>query len=302
MTNVAIADPRMTGRRAHAVGRGFVLFAVLALIGTTLILGWGEASAAGQTTRHGLAVVTFLLDLALVAGVVCGFGYAATGYPSSIVMSSWNDYSLSKLQMALWTIVVVAGLLTLVKIRVLGYFGAATDPLDIKVPGELLAAMGIAAFTTAATPAILALKSSQNPDPGHVEVAQQRVADLTGTRPFDVTANGKSIGRISPETASWLDMVTGDEAANAGVVDLSKIQQLLITLLLVGGYTGLLIQRFATAPLTTDGTGGITGLPELSPTFVGLLAVSHAGYLAYKAAPKSGSTIPPGAAGTGSDR
>jgi hypothetical protein len=107
-----------------------------------------------------------------------------------------------------------------------------------------------------------------------------------------VTATGRAIGRISPDTASWLDVVTGDEAANAGVLDLAKVQALLITLLLVGGYAGLLVRTFATAAATAD----IDAMPELSPTFVGLLAVSHAGYLTYKAAPKFGQTIPPQAA------
>jgi hypothetical protein len=283
------ANPPPPARTARVVGKGFVAVALLALFATTLILSLGQAAGAGSSTQHGLAVVTFLLDLTLVTAVLCGFGYAITGYPSGFAMSSWNDYSLSKLQMALWTIVVVSGLLTIVKIRVLGYFGPVDQPLDIFIPGDLLAAMGIAAFTTAATPAILALKSSQTPGKDHVAVARQRLSDLTGEPPSAVTATGSAIGRISPDNASWLDIVTGDEAANAGVLDLSKVQALLITLLLVGGYAGLLVKTFATVAATAD----LGTLPDLSPTFVGLLAISHAGYLMYKAAPKSGQTTPP---------
>jgi len=42
------------------------------------------------------------------------------------------------------------------------------------------------------------------------------------------------------------------------------------------------------ASAKSDDTGGIAALPELGATFVQLLAVSHAGYLVYKAVPKSG--------------
>ncbi len=268
----------------------FVLLALLGLAATTLILAFGPSLAGDKPSAavmQGIEITAFLLDLLLMAGVVCGFGYAVTGYPSGVAMSSYNDYSLSKLQMALWTIVVLASLLVIAKIRLLSDLGAS-NPLNIEIPGDLLAAMGIAAFTTAATPAILALKASQEPDTGQVSVAQQRVAMTTGTSVEEVTATGNAIGRISPDTASWLDIVTGDEAANAGTVDLSKVQQLIITLLLLGVYIGAVIRLLATATSAAD----LNGLPSLSPEFVGLLALSHAGYLTYKAVPKSGQTAP----------
>jgi hypothetical protein len=278
----------------------FVMFALLALIGTTLILAFGPGLFAARNqppsgaVLQAIAVATFLLDLALVAGVVCGLGYAVTGYASGIAMSSWNDYSLSKLQMALWTIVVVAALLTIAKIRILGYFGGAghgIDPLAINIPPELLVAMGIAAFTTAATPAILALKASQTPDPGQIAAARQRVADTTSGVANDFTHTGNAIARIDPKNARWLDVIVGDETANAGIVDLSKVQQLLITLLLLGAYTGTIIRELATA----TSAASIDSLPPLSEGFLALMAVSHAGYLTYKAVPKSGQTISPAA-------
>jgi hypothetical protein len=199
-------------------------------------------------------------------------------------MSSWNDYSLLKLQMALWAIVVLAGVIAVAKIRLLGILGSAVDPLRIVVPGDLLAAMGISAFTTAATPAILALKASQAPDPARIPVAQQRVANATGGHPTDVTNDGKAIGRATANMASWVDIVTGDEAAKAGTVDLSKVQQLLITFLLLGSYVGMLAVMFGTATRTEG--GAIAGLPPLRQGFVEVLAVSHAGYPVYKAASK----------------
>ncbi len=294
--------------RKPVSGAWFVLFALLAVLATTLILVVVQQTCTLPSTappptapkeqmdaylsclaRYRLwAAITFLADLLAVTGVVLGFGYAVTGYPSGIALSSWNDYSLSKLQMALWTIVVLAGLLTAAKINVLGYFGpvpADKEALGINIPPELLIALGIAAASTAATPAILAMKASQDPMPGEADIAKQRLAAMSSdTSAADVTHTGRAVGRRDRTTASWLDIVTGDETANAGLVDLSKVQQLLITVLLLGTYTALLIQRFSGKPEWID------SLPLIGQQFIWLLAVSHAGYLGYKAAPKSGQT------------
>jgi hypothetical protein len=59
----------------------------------------------------------------------------------------------------------------------------------------------------------------------------------------------------------------------------SKVQQLLITLLLLGAYAGIMISAIVNKE-------NFDALPSLSASFVGLLAISHAGYLTYKAMPK----------------
>lgn len=297
---MAIFNAPNAGDKPVPSATTFVVSAILGLIATTLILAFGPevyTSVPSVQVLEAFAVVTFVLDLMLVTAVVFGFGVAVTGRAMGIAMSGWNDYSLSKLQMALWTIVVLAAVLVFAKIRLLGVFGHVADPLQFTIPGDLLAAMGISAFTAAATPAILALKSSQSATSGEVNAAQQRVADGIGGKAQNTCATGRAVGRVSQESASWLDMVTGDETSNAGIVDLSKVQQLLITILLLGTYISMLIRVLATATKADD----LAGLPNLSQYFVGLLAVSHAGYLAYKATPKgaqpaSDSTTSPGQA------
>jgi hypothetical protein len=284
-------------------GSRFILWALGVLVATILIPlaaqhAIGAFSDATAAHLHFWAVVTFLIDLLAVAAVVLGFGYAVTGRAFGIALSTWNDYSLSKLQMALWTIVVLAGLLTAAKLNLLDYFGAVPDqtgadgsmipgqPLGIDIPGELLAAMGIAAFSTVATPAILSLKASQTPAQGEVSAAQQRLQDTAGQPTGTMQNAGKAAGYASADSASWLDIISGDEVANAGTVDLSKVQQLLVTLLLVGTYVFMLVRLFAQAD------AGMDSLPPLDEHFVELMAVSHAGYLAYKATPKSAQTAP----------
>jgi hypothetical protein len=147
------------------------------------------------------------------------------------------------------------------------------------MPGELLAAMGIAVFTTAATPAVLSLKAGQSPTDSQADAAASRVATQNNTSVANIDNVGHVMVRANKSDARWNDIVSGDEVANAGMVDLSKVQQLLITLLLLGTYAGAVVNAIARK-------SPFDALPPLSTQFVGLMAVSHAGYLAYKAAPK----------------
>ena len=57
-------------------------------------------------------------------------------------------------------------------------------------------------------------------------------------------------------------------------------------LVLMGTYIGMIIQELYTAKTPAD----VGTLPMLGSSFVALLALSHAGYLVYKAAPKSSQT------------
>jgi hypothetical protein len=282
-----------TGVSGSAVVAGAIVVQVISAGGLAMVMG-DAAAPATPHALHSWAIIAFLVDIAWMAGVLMAFGLAVNGNIFGVAISSYNDYSLSKTQMALWTIVVLAALLTTAKLNLLGYFGpmpthlvngvlVPLGPLEIAIPGELLAAMGIAAFSTAAVPSILALKAGQNSGDEEAASAQQNQAKMSGGDPNNVAVTGRAVGHTDSKQASWLDIVTGDETANAGKVDLSKVQQLLVTLLLLGTYIAMVVRMFGTA------STGFNSLPPLGEQFVALLAISHAGYLGYKAVPKSGS-------------
>ncbi len=86
------------------------------------------------------------------------------------------------------------------------------------------------------------------------------------------------MGNNSLRDASYMDLFTGDDVTNFDRADVGKIQQFLISLLLLGLYGAYVFSAFA-------GTAPITTLPKIDPGFIWLLGVSHASYLAYKAAP-----------------
>src|SRR5262249_57230952 len=101
---------------------------------------------------------------------------------------------------------------------------------------QLLEGKGLAPSSPPPPPAILALKSSQTSTPDQAGAAAQRLSDWTPSSSGRITAVGNVIARTDPADAHVWDIVSGDEVANAGTVDLSKVQQLLITILLLGVY------------------------------------------------------------------
>jgi hypothetical protein len=217
----------------------------------------------------------FLGTVLLLAAELWIIGWLVNGRPIGAFIDNRNRISLSKLQAGAWTVIVLAALATAAAFNILGQgsdTGTVTN-LDVTIPGELLLAMGISATSLVATPALLSLKSDETPTDAAMTQAAQKL-NLPS-----VEATGKVLNKASPAAASWGDLVTGDEVGNAGSPDLGKIQQVLITLVLLGSYAAYVYLDFCSS------AAPVHALPALDKSFVWLLGISHASYLAYKAAP-----------------
>ena len=145
-------------------------------------------------------------------------------------------------QMALWTWVVLSGLIAAADAR-LTETGLRLHALDIYIPSNLFIVIGISYFTGAAVPAILSLKTTMPSTVGELETARARMAES------DISANGQLIVRNVRTVPRFGDIVEGDDVASVGSADLSKVQQLLITLLLVGVHLATLLNLFADSNL-----------------------------------------------------
>lgn len=216
--------------------------------------------------------VAFFVTLAVLVFSIAVIGMAVNGRPAGIVIDNRNRVSLSKFQATLWTVLVVAALMTIASHNLA--LDPVGNPLDFTIPGELLAAMGISAASFVATPMVLSLKAQSEPAPADA----RKAAAQMDTSAADPKFTGKLFGRTDPAGASWADMLRGDEVGNAFSTDLSKVQQLFISLVLVGIYGMAVLERLATPAV-------IDKLPPLNENFVWLMAISHASYIAYKAAP-----------------
>lgn len=230
---------------------------------------------------------TWLGTAALLVAFLILLGVAINKRPAGILIDNRNRVSLSKFQAAVWTVVILSALITSAAARIAAgpNLTAAIGVLAFNIPPELLGVMGIALTSLVATPALLNNKT------GGAQASAQTVnnaAQRTGRDPAMMTTAGSVVGWLHPSCAQWMDMFRGDEDSNFGAPDLSKVQQFLITLTLVGVY-GAAIWAGYTVPDPKTGMKFLQGtavwLPGLDSNFIWLLGISHAGYLAYKAAP-----------------
>jgi len=269
---------------------GTVASIVALLLMIAVNIWWGpNAGYSGAATLQ-----VWGITLALTVGFILLVGYGINGRPAGLIIDNRNRVSLSKFQAICWTVLVLSAFGTVAAARMRA---GVPDPLAVDIPPELLAAMGISAGSLIATPALLSLKTTSDASAEQIASA----AAGTGTPQDEATAAGRVFGRTTPDAAQWLDMFRGDEVSNADAPDLSKIQQFLITVLILGIYGGeiahLLLSSGAAVvtngKVTTAATGFLLGkdasMPLLSQHLIWLMGISHASYLAYKAMPHGSS-------------
>jgi hypothetical protein len=217
-------------------------------------------------------MVTLLL-LGMFAAIA---GHGITGYWRGVLIDQRNKISLARLQMVLWTLVALSAFLTAVLANIrLGQ----TNPTAIALPEELWLLLGISTTSLVGSSLVKVSKQSSVPD------AAQRAttfADLgkQGVNASQLTSDGVIVKNQTTDQARWADLFQGEETGNAAHLDLAKIQMFYFTFVLVLTYCvalGALLQA----------NGAISEFPAFDASVLALLGISHAGYLASKAAPHS---------------
>jgi len=101
----------------------------------------------------------------------------------------------------------------------------------------------------------------------------------------EATAVGQLDRNRGPDQARLYDLLRGEEIGNRKVMDLTRLQNLFFTLILIGSYAGAVGSKLAevTSSLTPQ---SFAQFPELGASNLALLSISHAGYLAAKAIDK----------------
>jgi hypothetical protein len=173
-----------------------------------------------------------------------------------ILIDNRGRYSLSQLQLVLWTIVVLS--------LAVGFFcerllGKVEDPLGFRIPDEVLTVLGISLGSAAGALGIKAAKDA---------VRKEFVAASDPEHP------PRLIQIFTVEEGKLADQV----------IDVAKFQNFWITLLLLVAYVVLAIDYIRDAGTPAE----LTSLPGFSGPFPVLLGISHAGYLAGKLPNPSG--------------
>jgi hypothetical protein len=200
-------------------------------------------------------IAVLLLFAALIGSRLRGTIWA-------IFIDARNTWSLSQFQLACWTLV---GLPLIVATAVWRATEDAAGAWDFDIPGELLALMGISLGSAVTA---LAIKSSKE------------------------NTRGRFIGArdsVDP-TPPFVDMFAVEEGPNAlKSLDITKFQNFIFTVSLLASYVWIVIRSY------NDIESGVpSSLPDFSDAMIGLLALSHGGYLVGKLPNRDGDpTTPP---------
>jgi hypothetical protein len=233
-----------------------------------------------------LAVLAFFTLFMVLAGK------GMTGRWCGLFVDPRNQISLSRVQTALWTNLVLSAWIA----AVFSNYAVLPAPslsnsarvttstaLDVAIPAELWAALGISLVSLVGSPLILSTKRDRIPDPVQRnqtidQLGREKVRDAENAVPPD----GVLITKSRLQDAQFSDLFRGEETGNGAHLDLAKVQMFFFTLALLLSYA-LAIG----AMLLRSGAMLLTSLPVLSAGFVTLLGISHAGYLTSKAVPHS---------------
>jgi hypothetical protein len=192
-----------------------------------------------------------LLAAAALAGKLAGRGYLG------ILIDNRGRYSLSHLQITLWTLVVLP---PLAGVTIGRLAEGVQDVLDFAIPETLLAVLGISV--------------------GSATIATGIKAGKDATRPVEVAASDPN---LDPPRVAQVVLLEEGQLADK-IVDIGKFQSLWLTLVLVVAYVAS-----AVASLRAAGSAAnIQSLPAFTTTFTALLAISHAGYLGGKLPNRTG--------------
>jgi hypothetical protein len=195
---------------------------------------------------------------AVVLLLLAGFlGWKVTGWPSGILIDSRGRYSLTHLQLTLWTILILS-LISGVFFGRLAH--GVANPLDFTIPPEVLGLLGISA--------------------GSAVITTAAKAQMNTTRSNSIAASG-----LGPWRPSLMQIVEQEEGQYADqVIDLTKFQGFTITIVLVIAYAALSVNAIHDAKTAA----AFSSLPKLAGTFLVFLAISQGTYVLGKLPAQTG--------------
>ncbi|MGJ5208143.1 hypothetical protein [Bradyrhizobium sp. HKCCYLR20261] len=243
---------------------GFLNNSVAMLFGAKLVAG----------TRS--ILLQLLLTTIGIAGLAIALGLGTKGRVDGIWIDERNRVSLARAQVTLWTIVALGGFATIALYNV----GLGAPVAFPQIPASIAAALGIA-FAAPMISALI-LKTKGLEDVTTVGASARDAKDFGGRGDFLTAAPSGLETRADPTQASIADVFMGEKVTDAGNVDISRLQNVVLTVTLVLGYFAMLTgQLRAISPDSI--LSGLDHLPDPGAAFTAVLLVSHATYLGTKA-------------------
>jgi hypothetical protein len=224
--------------------------------------------------------------MVLLTATAVIIGQGITGQLTGILIDNRNKMSLSRLQLAMWTVLIVSAFVVFFfwRLKVIG----AGNALDFSIPETIWGLLGISSASLAGSSLIKTTKKNQTPNvQEESETARKMTAQ--GQDPSTQLITGRAVLNEMTQQASWADLFRGEESGNASTMSVGKFQMFYFTIVAVMSY------GYAVAAMFGAHVPG-KGFPEVSLGLLGLLGISHAGYLAEKAVPHTQDPAPEPAA------
>jgi len=224
----------------------------------------------------------------IVGVMLWGLGSERRDPLAFLVDGDRNRYSLSKLQIGVWT-ALITGAISAAAVANLANLpdgASASTAFNITIPEEVWALLGISTAGFVGSSVVKSQKRSSAAVPDGTEAA----TEVTGAGERRFTVRGAHAIADAPELA---DLVQAEGSSGPTDIDMGKVQMLIFTVVVMFAYVMVLVETFESGVTmvgtTPDGESAarmlvLSSFPAINGSLATLLAISHAGYLVNKSA------------------
>lgn len=221
--------------------------------------------------------VNWALTVVLMVIFLMVIGIGISGRPLGVLINERKLMSLSRFQVALWTVIVLAGYLVIVIARVKQ--GDVADPLIVQIDWQVWTLLGISTTALVGSPLISAVKRQKKPDEKEADIGVKALQDAYGK---DQSLKANSVGLLytnkTADEARFTDMFESDEFTHTMLIDLGKVQMFFFTVVAAIAFSGELLHVIVSTDLFIDNVA----MPSFPEGLLTLMGISNAGYLGAK--------------------
>ncbi len=296
-------------------GWGILPLVALIIGGGFLLPRW-----LGNLIKHpgGGMALTWLVIAILMLIMMAIIGESLNKGLLGILIDSRNMMSLSRLQIVVWTVLILSAFVTVTLARVsdsrfnpdgyacppaetaqgeTGSEPECADPLGVQLPALLWTLMGISVTSAVASPLLKTAKArrTEEDDRKQTRAANSREEPdgaatygnvLKKTKRGDPRAakepvenQGALVRKTSWRDARLSDIFMGEEVSNFMYVDVAKVQNFFFTMIAIVAYAVAL----AVAMSAASSLAAFFAFPNLPSSLIAVIGISHGGYLTDKA-------------------
>src|SRR5215212_4637774 len=172
----------------------FIIVPLLLIVGVPLLL-W----VPNQEPQPGTKVLYWALAIIALTIFAFTLGYRIKNRLLGALIDERNQMSLSRLQLIIWTVIVILGYSTAALWNL--FATDASDPLAVRLPEELWWLLGISTTSFVGAPLILNRKKNQEANSTQQHVNEQRLGEQQGITPSLINTVGVVPVNETPQQA-----------------------------------------------------------------------------------------------------